>query len=61
MTEVGTVEGLRAHMLRAHGIDGPDDALDFALRRARSYSGSKAGVYAVAAKWVKEAAEENER
>lgn len=46
MTEVGTV-----------GIDGPDEALELALSRARSYSGSEAGVYAVAAKWVKEAAE----
>lgn len=57
MTSIGTVEGLRAHMIRAHGIQAPDAALDFALRRARSYSGSEAGVYAVATKWVRAAAE----
>lgn len=54
---VGTVDGLREHMLRVHGLDAPAAALEYALTRARSYSGSEAGVYAVAARWVKEAAQ----
>lgn len=58
MTEpIGTVEGLREHMQRVHHLEAPPEALEFALQRARSYSGSEAGVYTVASKWVREAAE----
>jgi hypothetical protein len=57
VTEVGTIEGLREHMQRVHQLEAPDEALEFALQRARSYSGSEAGVCTVASKWVLEAAE----
>jgi hypothetical protein len=57
VTEVGTIEGLREHMQRVHQLEAPPEALEFALQRARSYSGSEAGVYTVASKWVREAAD----
>lgn len=61
MTMAGTLEGFRAYMLQQHGIHADDEALEFALVRARSYSGSEAGVYTVASRWVIQAAEADER
>jgi hypothetical protein len=61
VSEPGTVQGLREHMLAVHGITAPDDALEFALRRARSYSGNAAGVYVVAARWVIQAADAQDK
>lgn len=54
---VGTLEGFRAYMLQQHDLVADDEALEFALRRARSYSGSESGVYTVASRWVLQAAE----